>query len=100
MGETLNQFIQRLRIERAANQLANDPAKSITSVAFDCGFPVSAASSWAFRQPFRMSASVCPLTVFSAYALKSTSTDAHTLAALRRSTGAHKARRASLDGDS
>ncbi|MBN1422920.1 AraC family transcriptional regulator [Candidatus Fermentibacteria bacterium] len=56
-GETLNQFIQRLRIERAANQLMNNPTKSITAIAFDCGFSGSAAFSRAFRQRFEMSPS-------------------------------------------
>ena len=57
MGETLNQFIQRLRIERAANQLVGNPNKSITAVAFDCGFSGSATFARSFRQYFGMSPS-------------------------------------------
>ena len=38
VGETLNQFIQRIRIEKAAAQLIVNPKKSITEIAFDCGF--------------------------------------------------------------
>ena len=38
MGETLHQFIGRLRVERAALQLVSNPSKSITEIAFDCGF--------------------------------------------------------------
>jgi AraC family transcriptional regulator len=38
VGETLNTFIQRLRLERAANQLTDNPKKSITAVGLDCGF--------------------------------------------------------------
>lgn len=57
VGETLNQFIQRLRIERAANQLVNNPRKSITAIAFDCGFAGSASFSRSFKQHFQMSPS-------------------------------------------
>ena len=38
VGETLNQFIQRRRIEKAASMLIGNPAKPITDIAFDCGF--------------------------------------------------------------
>ncbi|KPK78515.1 MAG: hypothetical protein AMS25_14940 [Gemmatimonas sp. SM23_52] len=57
MGETLSHFIQRLRIERAATMLIHNPKKSITQVAFDCGFSGSAAFARAFREAFGMSAS-------------------------------------------
>lgn len=57
IGETLNQFIQRVRLEKAALQLAANPRKSITDIAFDCGFSGSAAFSRAFRETFRMSPS-------------------------------------------
>ena len=57
IGETLNQFIQRVRIERAANLLVNNPKKSITEIAFDCGFSGSAPFARAFRKQFNMSAS-------------------------------------------
>lgn len=51
-GETLNQFIGRVRVEKAANQLLLNPGKSITDIAFDCGFSGSAAFSRAFREAF------------------------------------------------
>jgi AraC-like DNA-binding protein len=37
IGETLNDFIQRLRVEKAASLLLSNPKKSITEIAFDCG---------------------------------------------------------------
>ncbi|HDQ44281.1 MAG TPA: AraC family transcriptional regulator [bacterium] len=57
IGETLNQFIQRIRIERAAGLLVNNPDKSIIEVAFDCGFSGYAPFARAFRDTFGMSAS-------------------------------------------
>jgi AraC family transcriptional regulator len=57
VGETLNQFIQRIRLEKAATQLKFNPKKSITEIAFDCGFSGSAAFARAFKDAFQMSAS-------------------------------------------
>ena len=57
MGETLNQFIQRIRIERAAVLLLHNPKKSITEIAFDCGYSGSATFARAFKDTFNMSAS-------------------------------------------
>jgi len=57
VGEMLNQFIQRIRIEKAAAKLAGNPKKSITAIAIDCGFSSSAAFSRAFREAFSMSPS-------------------------------------------
>ncbi len=57
VGETLNHFIQRIRVEKAAMQLVAHPKKSITDIAFDCGFSGSAAFSRAFRETFQMSPS-------------------------------------------
>lgn len=57
MNETLNQFIQRLRLERAAAWLVDNPKKSITEVALDCGFSGSATFARAFKDAFQMSAS-------------------------------------------
>jgi len=55
-GEALNQFILRIRIEKAAAQLINNPKKSITEIAFDCGFSSSATFARAFKETFGMSA--------------------------------------------
>ncbi len=57
MNETLNQFIQRIRIERAHCQLFLNPKKSITEIAFECGFASSAAFSRVFKEKFSKSAS-------------------------------------------
>lgn len=57
MGETLNHFIQRIRIEKAAAMLVHNPKTSVTMIAFECGFSGSAAFARAFREAFGMSAS-------------------------------------------
>ncbi len=57
MGETLNRYIQRIRVERAALQLITNPKKTITEIAFDCGFSGSAPFARAFKDFFKMSAS-------------------------------------------
>lgn len=57
VGETLNNFIQRIRLEKAAMKLALNPKKSITEIAFECGFSGSSAFARAFRESFHMSAS-------------------------------------------
>ena len=57
VGETLNGFIQRLRIEKAAAKLVANPKESITDIAFKCGFSSSSVFARAFREMFGMSAS-------------------------------------------
>jgi AraC family transcriptional regulator len=57
MGEPLGQFIQRVRLERAANQLVGNPGRSITEIALDSGFAGSASFARAFKDAFGMSAS-------------------------------------------
>jgi len=56
MGETLNQFIQRIRIEKAGSYLLTYPNKSITEVAFDCGFTSSASFARSFKEAYGLSA--------------------------------------------
>ena len=56
MGETLNQFITRLRLEKAASQLLSNPKKSITEIALDTGFSSSATFARSFKQYFGQSA--------------------------------------------
>lgn len=58
MGETLNQFIKRQRIEKAAVQLVYNPKKSVTDIALDCGFSSSATFARAFKESYGMSGSV------------------------------------------
>ncbi len=55
-GETLNSFIQRLRIEKAVSLLITHPTKSITEIAFDAGFASSASFARLFKECFGMSA--------------------------------------------
>jgi AraC family transcriptional regulator len=55
-GETLYQFILRLRLERAANHLGIYPDRSVTEIAFTCGFSSSATFARAFRAEYGLSA--------------------------------------------
>ncbi|MFW5739590.1 MAG: AraC family transcriptional regulator [Myxococcota bacterium] len=57
VGEPLNGFIRRVRVERAATLLLAHPQRSITEVALDCGFSGSATFARAFRDRFGVSAS-------------------------------------------
>jgi len=57
VGESLNRFIQRRRVEKAASQLIGNPKKTITEIALDCGFSGSATFARSFREAFGMSAS-------------------------------------------
>jgi len=57
IGETLNSFIRRLRIEKAATMLLQNLAKSITEIAFECGFSSSSVFARTFQDYFQMSAS-------------------------------------------
>ena len=57
VGETLNQFIQRVRVEKAAVLLISNPQKSITEIALDCGFSGSATFARTFKKAFGLSAS-------------------------------------------
>jgi len=57
VGETVNTFIRRVRIQRAASQLIYNPKKSITRIATDCGFSSPSSFARDFRQAYGMSAS-------------------------------------------
>jgi AraC family transcriptional regulator len=57
MGETVAEFVWRLRLERAANQLRTRSEASITRIALDCGFATPSSFSRAFRQRFGVTAS-------------------------------------------
>lgn len=56
VGEKLGQFIQRVRLERAAARLIQNPRKSVTEIAFEHGFSSSAVFARAFKEAFGMSA--------------------------------------------
>lgn len=55
-GETLFQFVRRLRLERAASLLLANRSKPIIEIAFDCGFENASAFSRSFRGHFGVSA--------------------------------------------
>jgi AraC family transcriptional regulator len=57
IGETPANFFQRIRIEKAAQQLKDYPRKSISDIAFDCGYSSMALFSRTFRKHFGLSAS-------------------------------------------
>jgi len=57
VGETLNDFIQRVRLEKAAAMLLQNHKDSITDIAFACGFSGSSTFARAFKQMFGMNAS-------------------------------------------
>lgn len=57
MGETLQVFVHRLRLERAAQLLAFSPLASISEIALECGFSSSSAFARALKAAFGVSAS-------------------------------------------
>jgi AraC family transcriptional regulator len=52
MGETLQCFVHRLRLERAAQLLVFDQFRSISDISSECGFSSSGTFARAFRQTF------------------------------------------------
>jgi AraC family transcriptional regulator len=59
MGEPVNNFIRRLRLQKAAQMLAFDRYKSITDIGFDCGF----SSTQNFSKTFNIHFSISPSTL-------------------------------------
>lgn len=57
VGESLNHFILRVRLEKAVTQLENNQKKTITEIGLDCGFSGSASFARAFKEWFGLSAS-------------------------------------------
>src|SRR5437868_5971340 len=57
MGETLQDFVHRLRLERAAQMLVFHPDRTISDIAMACGFSSASAFARAFRPAFGESAS-------------------------------------------
>ncbi|MEL7532261.1 MAG: AraC family transcriptional regulator [Bacteroidota bacterium] len=57
VGEAVNQYVQRVKIEKAATLLIHQPKSSITEIALQCGFSSSATFARAFKDAFEMSAS-------------------------------------------
>jgi AraC family transcriptional regulator len=56
VGETLNQFIQRIRLERAASLLILNTKLTITDVCYECGFSSPSVFARAFKDLYEMSA--------------------------------------------
>jgi len=56
IGETLFNFIQRIRLEKAAVLMQYDPQRAITDIALSCGFNSSAAFARSFKKHFGLSA--------------------------------------------
>jgi AraC family transcriptional regulator len=52
VGETPNQFVKRLRLERALYLMSHAPRQSLTEVALHCGFSSSSDFSRSFKQHF------------------------------------------------
>lgn len=56
VGETPANFLQRIRIEKAAQQLKDSPSKVIGDIAYSCGFSSLSLFSRTFRKHFGVSA--------------------------------------------
>jgi AraC family transcriptional regulator len=52
LGETLNQFIKRQRLERALYLMSHAPKRSLTDIALHCGFSSSSDFSRSFKQHY------------------------------------------------
>ena len=52
LGETLNQFVKRLRLERALYLMSHSPKLTLTEIALDCGFSSSSDFSRNFKTRF------------------------------------------------
>ncbi|MCX7923164.1 MAG: AraC family transcriptional regulator [Clostridia bacterium] len=57
VGEPLFQYIQRIRLEKAAFLLLANPKKSVTEISLECGFSNQASFAKAFKKYFNISAS-------------------------------------------
>jgi len=56
-GETINQFIKRVRIEKAASLLLTEKSSNLTEIAFKCGYSSLSVFSRAFKEAYKLSAS-------------------------------------------
>jgi AraC family transcriptional regulator len=64
IGETLNQFVKRQRLERALYAMSHAPNRALTDVALDCGFTSSSDFSRSFKQQYGVAPSVFDLKRF------------------------------------
>jgi len=66
LGETLNEFVKRQRLERALRLMSHAPSRSLTDVALDCGFASSSDFSRSFKQRYGTPPSQFDLNAFRA----------------------------------
>ncbi len=52
MGETLQRFVKRVRLERALSMMSRRPRPRLTDIAFACGFSSSSDFTRSFRQRY------------------------------------------------
>ena len=64
LGETLNHFVKRQRLERALTLMSHAPKRSLTDVALACGFASSSDFSRSFKQHYGLPPSVFDLETF------------------------------------
>ena len=64
VGEALNAFVARQRLERALHQMSHAPQRSLTDVALACGFSSSSAFSRAFKKRYAIAPSAFDLAAF------------------------------------
>jgi AraC family transcriptional regulator len=64
VGETLAQFVKRHRLERALYLMSHAPKRSLTDVAYECGFSSSSDFSRNFKQRFGVAPSAFDLAAF------------------------------------
>jgi AraC family transcriptional regulator len=57
-GETIADYLKRVRLQAAASRLVNNPRDSVTDIALACGFSSPSVFARAFRDRFGTSASV------------------------------------------
>jgi len=58
VGETLNDFVQRIRLEKSVQMLITELNKSITDIALDCGFSCSQNFAKIFKAHYGMTPSI------------------------------------------
>lgn len=64
IGETLNQFVKRVRLERALWMLSHKKPRSLTEIALACGFTSNSNFSRAFKQRYGVAPSNFDLETF------------------------------------
>lgn len=54
IGETPHDFIERMRLETAANKLCTTPNKSVSEIAFECGYSSISSFSRSFKKHHKL----------------------------------------------